>query len=474
MALTFGFRNFAQAKLGDKRRSTRLAELVDQICRHPGGSLPDKLKEPADLRAFYRLMDRPEVTHTALIASHADQTRRAINALPDGTVVLNLHDATELDYSSKKSLHAELAQIGNGNRLGFICHNSLAVLADSGETLGLLSQILHRRAEVPEKEPLQARRQRESRESRLWVHGVKRSGMVREGIVCVDVSDSLSDTFEYMAYEVNQGRHFLLRAKENRALHEPLCDARGEPLNEERYLFDAVRRLPSRGQRTIQVLASPGRQARKTTVEVSFAKACLALPGKHLGEYPKQPLCLWVVRVWEPHTPEGEEPLEWILLTNVPATNTAQAQQRVDWYERRPIIEEFHKGMKTGCKLEAMQFTTTARLEPAVAVLSAVTTTLLRLRDAARADDADKRAASEVVAPEYVETLAAHYRKRVGPNPTIRVFYIHVARLGGHQNRKCDGFPGWITLWRGWMKLESMVDGYRAAQRKIARECGKS
>ncbi|MSU76751.1 MAG: hypothetical protein EXS16_18505, partial [Gemmataceae bacterium] len=43
-------------------------------------------------------------------------------------------------------------------------------------------------------------------------------------------------------------------------------------------------------------------------------------------------------------------------------------------------------------------------------------------------------------------------------------------RLGGHQNRKCDGFPGWITLWRGWQKLQAMVDGYRAAQRKTKKK----
>ncbi|MSU80383.1 MAG: hypothetical protein EXS16_20135, partial [Gemmataceae bacterium] len=41
---------------------------------------------------------------------------------------------------------------------------------------------------------------------------------------------------------------------------------------------------------------------------------------------------------------------------------------------------------------------------------------------------------------------------------------------GGHQNRKCDGFPGWITLWRGWQKLQAMVDGYRAAQRKTKKK----
>ena len=46
-----------------------------------------------------------------------------------------------------------------------------------------------------------------------------------------------------------------------------------------------------------------------------------------------------------------------------------------------------------------------------------------------------------------------------------------LARLGGHQNRKCDGHPGWLVLWRGWMKLQAMLDGYLAAQR---RKCGKS
>ena len=61
------------------------------------------------------------------------------------------------------------------------------------------------------------------------------------GIVSIDVSDSLSDTFEYMAYEVAQQRSFVLRAKENRNLETPL--------NGEWYLLDAVRSLPASGKR---------------------------------------------------------------------------------------------------------------------------------------------------------------------------------------------------------------------------------
>lgn len=462
---TFGMRNFGTVDLGDQRRTARLVKSVDIMCRHPGGTLPDKLNRPADLRAFYALMRRPETTHEVLMRSHGDYTRSCIAALGAG-VVLILHDATELDYTTITTLRDQLAQIGQGTHRGYICHNSLAVRADTGAVLGLTSQILHQRADVPEGETLKQSRERENRESRLWLRGAEASGPAPAGVRCVDVSDSLSDTFEYMAYEMNQGRHFVLRYREDRRLETPVAG--------HEYLAAAMRALPAMGQRTIRVLASPGRRARTTTVQVAFTPLRLALPGKQHGHYPQQPLDVWAVRVWEPNTPAGEEPLEWILLTNVPVHHEADAQERVDWYERRPIIEEFHKGMKTGCRIESMQFDLCERLEPAIAVLSVVSTTLLQLRDAARAPDADKRLAVEVIGADYVEVLFLHYGNRLGATPTIRQFYMHVARLGGHQNRKVDGFPGWITLWRGWARLQAMVDGYHALHRKTKVKCGTS
>lgn len=463
-ALSFGHRNFGQVNLKDRRRTRRLVELVDAMHRHPGGTLPDKLKQPAELRAFYRLMDRPEVTHNVLIAGHAAETQRAIAACD--TTVLILHDATELDYTSKTTLGDDLGQIGQGTRVGYICHNSLAVRADSGETLGLTSQILHHRADVPKNETSKQKRQRENRESRLWVRGAEATGPAPAGTMCVDVSDTLSDTFEYMAYEVTHERHFVLRAKENRKLDVPLFG--------ERYLFDAMRQAPPMGEDQVHIAGTTKRKPRTATVQIAYSWVRLAVPAKQAGDYAKQPLDLWAVRVWEPHPPAGEEPLEWILLTDVAVIQLADAEERIAWYRRRPIIEEYHKGMKTGCSIEAMQFTHIDRLEPAIAVLSAVATTLLRLRDAARAPDAEHRLATEVVAAEYVEVLASHYSKRLSATPSVRAFYMHVARLGGHQNRKCDGFPGWITLWRGWMKLQSMVDGYRAMLRKTTARCGKT
>src|ERR1700677_2309567 len=146
------------------------------MCRHPGGTLPDKLNEPADLRAFYRLMNCDEVTHDILISNHATETQRRIADLPASQVVLVLHDATELDFTSKTTLLDHLGQIGQGTRRGYICHNSLAVRADTGETLGLTAQLLHHRAVVPKGETTKQSRERGNRESRLWVRGVEASG----------------------------------------------------------------------------------------------------------------------------------------------------------------------------------------------------------------------------------------------------------------------------------------------------------
>jgi len=41
-------------------------------------------------------------------------------------------------------------------------------------------------------------------------------------------------------------------------------------------------------------------------------------------------------------------------------------------------------------------------------------------------------------------------------------FTLALAHLGGHLNRKRDGFPGWLTLWRGWQDLQLMVRGAEA------------
>src|SRR4029077_13901762 len=129
------------------------------------------------------------------------------------------------------------------------------------------------------------------------------------------------------------------------------------------------------------------------------------------------------------------KPLEWILLSDLPVTNLEEACRAVDWYARRPIVEELHKGMKTGCGIESLQFTTEAALQPAIALLSVVAVFLLGLRDAGRDPQRASEPASQYVPKSDVAVLSAWRHGEARPGWTVGEFDYALGRWGGHQNR---------------------------------------
>jgi hypothetical protein len=52
--LSFGEEHFGASILGDVRRTRRLVQLANEMVKHPGGTLPDKLSDPASLKASNR------------------------------------------------------------------------------------------------------------------------------------------------------------------------------------------------------------------------------------------------------------------------------------------------------------------------------------------------------------------------------------------------------------------------------------
>jgi len=470
---SFGERNFGRAQLGDQRRTRRLVDLADQMSLRPGGTLPQKIRSPADLQAFYRLMRMKQVTHAAILDAHRQATLARIEELE--RTVLIIHDTTELEYTTHKSLDS-LGQIGNGNRRGYITHNSLAVDPKTRDVLGLCNQVLHRRAEVSQSETRAQRRRRSSRESLLWIKGTEPLPASRR---LVDVCDRGADSFEFLEHEMASGRRFVIRSSYDRCIFL----GHGEPeKSKSGKLRQYARTLPQVGSWTLQVtskseMRSPNRKGKKKLVvrkkrEAKMAVAFAAVqikPSKcHKGS---RPLKVWILRVWEIDPPEGEERLEWILITNEPVGGFEAAYRVVGWYECRWIIEEYHKGMKTGCRIESPQFTSEERLQPAIAVLSIVALTLLELRQASRRPDAKTRKATTVIGTSYVEVLSLWRHKKINRDWTVHEFYYALARLGGHQNRKHDHVPGWQVIWEGWKELLPMVIGYDVAKSRH-KKCG--
>lgn len=454
---SFGETHFGKAKLGNKARTRRLVMLADQLIRHPGGTLPQKLRDPAALQATYRLMNREEVTHAAVFQPHREEVLRRIAEHDEPLLVIC--DSTELDYTTITSLR-NLGQIGSGNcdQRGYICHNCLVVDPRTKQAVGLVNQILHRRAFVPSGETKEQSRQRDSRESRLWPDGTRDlPGDPRLIVVC----DRGGDTFEELAHESRSGRRFVIRAQHDRRV---LAGHEGAAKKE--FLEACLGRQPVAGTFALEVAAAAGRPARTAQLCVAFAGVRLIPPLQKRGDYDDLALNVWAVRVWEPNPPPGEKGLEWILLTNEPVISFTDAWRVVEWYECRWVVEEYHKALKTGCSIEELQFTAESRLEPMIALLSVVALALLNLRDASRRPDAKTIPASQVIAQEYVDVLSLWRHKKVQSDWSMHEFYQALARLGGHLNRKRDKQPGWLVLWRGWTTLQLLVVGAQAERHR--------
>lgn len=471
--------HFGNADLKHKKRNAALVRTAERIFRHPGGTLPNKMGHPNDYKAMDLLMNRREVTHASVLASHQARTREKMAGHAGPLLVL--HDTTTLDYSGLKSI--DLGQVGEGHGRGYLCHNALMVDPQTREAMGLAHQILHRRETVSKGEGVQAKRERESRESRLWSHAVEAleafgtpagtspgtgSGT---GPHVIDVGDRGADIFEFLATEKRLGRSCLVRAEHNRNIligHETNASENvSENVSEERgKLFDHLRRLPGAKGKTKKLFESSKEKERTVELSVSYAAVRLCPPHVRKGEYANEPIAAWCVRVWEAEPAKGSTPIEWFLLT-FERIETAKAALRMSsYYECRFVVEEYHKAQKTGCQIEDLQFATEQALQPMIALLSVVATVLLNLRQACRRDDAETRPATELVDPIYEEILRAHRYKQPREPMTIREFSLALGRLGGHMNRRSDGLPGWLTLWRGWTKLHLMVAGAEADRRR--------
>src|SRR5439155_17172559 len=153
----------------------------------------------------------------------------------------------------------------------------------------------------------------------------------------------------------------------------------------------------------LELHATKTQPKRVAHVEISFG--CLRLlPPESQQSHDLPPLVVWVVRVWEPEPPEGVEPLEWILLTSVPTQTVEQAWERVDWYRARWIVEDYHQGLKTGCRIEQRQLQSYEGLRRLLGLLAPTAVRLLQLRAGSRLDPPPP--ASQVLPAEVVAVVA--------------------------------------------------------------------
>jgi len=178
--------------------------------------------------------------------------------------------------------------------------------------------------------------------------------------------DREADFFElFDEQRRNSTVELLVRAKHNRST------------TEEGKLFDAVKQTEVRAHISIHVdrqsarpkrskqKGRPGRHARTAETSLRFKQVELRPPYHHKDN---PPIVLWVVHVLEDNPPEGEEGIEWYLLTTMKIESAEDAQRCLRWYCLRWRIEDWHRVLKSGCRIEKAAHNSAERLKRSIAI----------------------------------------------------------------------------------------------------------
>jgi hypothetical protein len=385
-------------------------------------------------------------------------------AVEEYQTILSVGDTTFLDYRGIKVKREGYGPTGNGGN-GLILHSALAIEPKQGQTIGLLWQKLWNRdhkpkppqGETPEQKKQRqkiarkAARQRpfEQKESYRWVEALTElEQQVESSTRVIHVFDREGDITEVFD-AVRQLKHtgVLVRASHNRSLDQ----------NSQR-LWDLMESQPISFERAINLPATKQRQARNTKLAVRFAPVQLRTPYRFDN---RDALNVYAVYATEIDCPEGETPLEWMLLTTEVVDTVEMADTILRWYTYRWRVEEYHKIFKSGCQIERYRLAAVG-MKTMLGFLSVIAVELLQVTYLHRTQP--DALALEILTPLQIEVLKAGTSKQLPSTLTVAWAVESVAFLGGYLQHRRKTPIGIQVLWRGWLKLHDLCQGWQLAR----------
>ncbi len=128
-----------------------------------------------------------------------------------------------------------------------------------------------------------------------------------------------------------------------RAAHNRTLDSDSERL------WSKLEGQPISFDMEIQLPQTSKRSARSARLAVRFCPVNLRTPYRFDN---RDPLLVYAVYAKEVDCPEGETPVEWMLLTTEVIADIQMASTILRWYSYRWRVEEYHKIFKSGCQVE--------------------------------------------------------------------------------------------------------------------------
>jgi len=437
---------FMYAPFGDTRLTERLPKVGVFLAANPEKSIWGSCESPSGAKSVYRFVDNAKVAHDKCQIPHRRETRKRIAGHDE---VLIVQDTTHLDYLAHKGAELGLYSTSPSAK-GILLHSALAV-AD-GVPLGLLHQRIWTRP--PGEHGKRNQRKNlpsEEKESHKWVEGLRQSVKgLPEGTKAIFVCDREADVYDFMREAMLAEQHFLIRAaQKNRRVDGQTC------------LYQEVSSQPVAGRCLVDVPRKQGQEPRQAWLEIRFASVILLPPKKGDADLPK--LKLFAVLASEATPPKGLEPVEWLLLTDLPVFDLDGAMSMLKRYRQRWLIERFHFVLKSGCRIEDLRLETFGRLANAIAIYSVIAWKLAWLLYQSRVTP--EASCEPIISRLEWQVAYCVWNKGAKPPsepPTLAEVVLLIAKIGGFKARKSDGNPGLKTLWWGMDKLRTMVQTAQA------------
>ena len=400
---------------------------------------------------FNRFLGNPKVTTARVIESWSEGTVAAAQ----GRHVLAIQDTSEINFATTAKRRRGLGEIGKGNGRGVLLHPMLAVDAENGICLGLVSgQVWTRKGRRTVSHDL---RDLSDKESQRWIAtALEAKPLLAKAAMITALGDRESDIFALYANAAEQRFHVIARSMHDRKL----ADGTG--------LYAASEAMAFVDQRAIVLPARAQRAERVAVLKLRSGAVNLARPqSKFLRHLPKS-LPLTLVEVCESDPLAGTEPLHWRLLTTHPVANAEEAWRIIEWYKRRWLIEQFFRVLKTqGFKLEDSQIDTADRLLKLVAIAAkaaVITIQLLQARDGRTHQSIRLAFDANAVATlgalnRNIEAQSKRLRNPHPPDSLAWAAWI-IGRLGGWDGYPSSKPPGPITMKHGLEYFHAVAAGW--------------
>ena len=470
--MSWASEEFADVDLGDKRLNTRLMRICDSFSESPESPINQACADWAESKAAYRFFQNDNVEEGDILSAHCQKT--AERTEEHGTI-LAIQNTSYIIYTShgktdglgKIALHKG-RHVDKIYTNGLVMHTCLAVTTQ-GLPLGLLDQKIYtrtiRQGEKTGSNPHDLLPV-EEKESYRWLESLSNTEEALKNTEVVTVCDRESDFYDFFRLSDQINSKVLVRASVNRTVNKKSRYAEKNVVK----LWDYISSKPEAGSFKIEIpkhgktKRSKKREGRTATVSVRFGSIRFNPPSNHVKHRSKQlpDIDMYAIYVLESDPPDGQEPLEWMLLTNLPVNSFNEAHEKIKWYCLRWRIEMFFKVLKSGFKVEKCRLAHADRLTKYLTIMSIVAWRLFMITLIARTDST--RPCTDFLAEYEWKVLFLKVNKnRELPEetPTIGEVVVWIARLGGFLARKGDGFPGTITLWRGWKRLADLTEGWQ-------------